>query len=132
MFKTVTREITLAIQVRSGLSIAVIVSMAVIAAALLIAFAFLCVSGYAWLAVQLGTVFAGLIMAGVFVVIALIATIVCASARRRARERALLARAARAHAPHWLLDPKILSAAVEAGRAIGRPPFGPRSLVCFM
>ena len=47
MFKTVTREITLAIQVRSGLSMAVVASMAVIAAALLIAFGFLCVSGYA-------------------------------------------------------------------------------------
>jgi hypothetical protein len=132
MFKTVTREITLAIQVRSGLSVAVVVSMAVIAAALLIAFAFLCVSGYAWLAVQFGTVFAGLIMAGVFVVIALIAAIVCASARRRTRERAILARAARAHAPPWLLDPKILSAAVEAGRAIGWQRIVPVALLGFM
>ena len=132
MFKTVTREITLAIQVRSGLSIVVVVSMAVIATALLIAFAFLCVSGYAWLAVQFGTVFAGLIMAGVFVVIALIAAIVCASARRRTRERAILARAARAHAPPWLLDPKILSAAVEAGRAIGWQRIVPVALLGFM
>ena len=132
MFKTVTREITLAIQVRSGLSIAVVVSMAVIAAALLIAFAFLCVSGYAWLAVQFGSVFAGLIMAGVFVVIALIAAIVCASARRRTRERAILARAARSHAPPWLLDPKILSAAVEAGRAIGWQRIVPVALLGFM
>jgi hypothetical protein len=132
MFKTVTREITLAIQVRSGLSVAVVVSMAVIAAASLIAFAFLCVSGYAWLAVQFGSVFAGLIMAGVFVAIALIAAIVCASARRRTRERAILARAARAHASPWLLDPKILGAAVEAGRAIGWQRIVPVALLGFM
>ena len=75
MFKTVTREITLFIQARSGLSTSVIVSAIVIVTALLVAFAFLCVAAYAWLAVQFGTVFAGLIMAGVFIVIALFAAI---------------------------------------------------------
>src|ERR1051325_2127520 len=121
MFKTVTREITLFIQARSGLSTSVVVSAIVILVALAVALAFLCVAAYAWLAVQFGTVFAGLIMAGVFVVIALIAALACLAARRRARERAILARAARAHSPSWLLDPKVLGAAVEAGRTIGWP-----------
>jgi len=35
------------------------------------------------------------------------------------RERAILARAAKAHSPSWLLDPKLLGVAVEAGRTIG-------------
>jgi len=132
MFKTVTREITLLIQARSGLSTSVVVSAIVIVAALLVAFAFLCVSAYAWLAVEFGAVFAGLIMAGVFVVIALIAMVACAAARRRARERAILARAARAHSPSWLLDPKVLGAAVEAGRTIGWQRIVPVALLAFL
>jgi hypothetical protein len=132
MFKTVTREITLSIQARSGLSTPVVVSAIVILVALVVAFAFLCVSAYAWLAVQFGTVFAGLIMAGVFVVIALFAAIVCAAARRRVRERAILARAARAHSPSWLLDPKVLGAAVEAGRSIGWQRIVPVALLAFL
>jgi len=132
MFKTVTREITLLIQARSGLSTSVVVSAIVILVALLVAFAFLCVAAYVWLAVQLGNVFAGLIMAGVFIVIALVAAIACAAARRNARERAILARAARAHSPSWLLDPKVLGAAVDAGRTIGWQRIVPVALLAFL
>jgi hypothetical protein len=132
MFKTVTREITLFIQARSGLSTSVVVSAVVIVAALLVAFAFLCVAAYAWLMVQFGVVFAGLIMAGVFAVIAIIAAVVCAAARRRAREQAILARAARAHSPSWLFDPKVLNVAVEAGRTIGWQRIVPVALLAFL
>lgn len=133
MFKTVTREMTLFIQARSGLSTLVVVSAVVIVAALLIALAFLCVAAYAWLMVQFGTVFAGLIMAGVFAVIAIIALIVCAAARRRAREQAILARAARAHSPSsWLFDPKVLGAAVDAGRTIGWQRIVPVALLAYL
>jgi hypothetical protein len=132
MFKTVTREITLFIQARSGLSTSVVVSAVVIVVALLVAFAFLCVVAYAWLMVQFGVVFAGLIMAGVFAVIAIIAAVVCAAARRRAREQAILARAARAHSPSWLFDPKVLNVAVEAGRTIGWQRIVPVALLAFL
>lgn len=132
MFKSVTREITLFIQSRSGLSTTVVVSAIVIVMALMIAFAFLCVAAYAWLMVQFGAVFAGLIMFGAFVSIAVIAAIICASARRRAREQAILARAARAHSPSWLLDPKVLGAAVEAGRSIGWQRLVPVALLAFL
>jgi len=132
MFKTVTREITLFIQARSGLSTSVVVSAVVIVVALLVAFAFLCVAAYAWLMVQFGVVFAGLIMAGVFAVIAIIAAVVCAAARRRAREQAILARAARAHSPSWLFDPKVLNVAVEAGRTIGWQRIVPVALLAFL
>ena len=132
MFKAVTREVTLFIQSRSGLSTSVIVSAVVILAAILVAFAFLCVAAYAWLMVQFGAVFAGLIMAGVFLIIALVAAIVCAAARRRAREQAILARAARAHSPSWLFDPKLLNVAVEAGRTIGWQRIVPVALLAFL
>ena len=119
MLNTLTREITLAIQARSGTSVAVVVWLAVVALAAFTAFAFLCVGGYAWFAVQFGNVFAGLIMAGIFAALALIALLISALVRRRVRERAILARAAKAHSPSWLLDPKLLGVAVEAGRSIG-------------
>ena len=132
MFKTVTREITLFIQARSGLSTSAAVSAIVLVAALLVAFTFLCVAAYTWLAVQFGRVFAGLIMAGIFAVIAIVAAIVCAAARRRVRERAILARAARAHSPSWLFDPKVLGAAVQAGRTIGWQRIVPVALLAFL
>ncbi len=119
MLNTLTREITLAIQARSGASVAVVVWLAIAAVAAFMAFAFLCVGGYAWFAVQFGAVFAGLIMAGIFAAIALIGLLMTTLVRRRVRERAILARAAKAHSPSWLLDPKLLGVAVEAGRSVG-------------
>lgn len=76
-------------------------------------------SGCDWFAAQFGSVFATLIMTGIFLVVAFIAALITALVRRRVRERAILARAARAHSPSWLLDPKVLGVAVEAGRTIG-------------
>jgi hypothetical protein len=119
MFKTLTREITLAIQTKSGVSGAVVVWLAIAVLAAFTAFAFLCVSGYAWLAVAFGALDAALIMTGIFVVLTLVAAVIAALARRRVRERAILARAAKAHSPSWLLDPKVLGVAMEAGRTIG-------------
>jgi len=119
MLKNWLHDITLAVQARSGLNARLFVWLALIAFASLTAFAFLCVAAYAWLVLQFGAIFAGLIMAGVFILIALIGTIVFAVSRRRAKERAILERAARAHGSSWLLDPKILGVAVQAGRALG-------------
>jgi len=100
MLKSLGREITLAVQARSGVTATAVVLLALIALAVLTAFAFFCVAGYEWFAVQTGSsVFAALIMAGIFAVLALIAAIICAAARRRTRERAILERAARARAP---------------------------------
>src|SRR5579885_1833778 len=107
MFKSVSREITLAIQAKNGMSGAVAVWMAIIAVASLAAFVFLCVSGYTFLAQRLDTIIAGLIMAGIFVVMALLLAISPARVRRRVRKRAIIARAASAHAP-WLLDPGVI------------------------
>ncbi|MDR3422143.1 MAG: hypothetical protein P4L80_13025 [Xanthobacteraceae bacterium] len=119
MFKNWMRDIALAIQARSGVSAALFFWVVVIAIASLTAFAFLCVAAYDWLTVQFGAVYAGLIMAGVFLLIALIGAIVFAVSRRRAKERAILERAARAQGSSWLLDPKILGVAMQAGRALG-------------
>src|ERR1700728_4227875 len=107
MIKGLMREVTLAIQARSGATPALFIWMAVIAIASLTAFAFLCVAGYGWLALQFGGIVAALIMAGIFVLIAIVAAIIGAMARRRAKDRAILERAARAHAGSFLLDPEV-------------------------
>ena len=133
MLKGWMHDITLAIQARSGASAALFVWMAIIAFASLSAFVFLCIAAYDWLSLQLGGVIAGLIMAGIFVLIAAIGAIFSAFARRRARERAILERAARARASSsWLLDPKIVTVAVEAGRALGWQRILPVALLGLM
>jgi hypothetical protein len=119
MLKGLTQEVTLQIQAKSGASSAVLVWIAAMALASLTAFVFLCVAGFYWLSLQIGAVFAGLAMAGIFVCFSIIAALISAVIRRRVKERAILARAAKAHAPSWLLDPRMLSTALQIGRDIG-------------
>jgi hypothetical protein len=129
MLKSLTREIALSLQARNGISLAATVWLAVMGLALVIAFVFLCVSGYDWLAAQYGAVVAGLVMAGIFIVVAIVAALAAALIRRRVRERAILARAAKAHAPSWLLDPRFLATAVQVGREVGWERIIPVALV---
>src|SRR5580692_7604529 len=132
MFKSLTRDMVLAVQTRTGITTSFIVWLIVVAVAALTAFAFLCVAAYDWLALQMSSVYAGLVMAAVFVLIAVIGLAICLLARRQARERAILERAARAHAPSWLLDPKILATAVQVGRSLGWQRVIPLALVGIM
>jgi uncharacterized membrane protein len=133
MLKGWMRDVTLSIQARSGVTPVLFVLVAIIAMALLTAFAFLCVAGYVWASGQLGPVFAGLAMAGVFLLIALIGVVISAIARSRAKQRAIMERAARAQASaSWLLDPKVLGVAMQAGRAIGWQRVIPVALLAFL
>jgi hypothetical protein len=132
MLKSLMRDMVLAVQTRTGITTSIIVWFAIVALAALTAFVFLCVAGYDWLSLHMASVYAGLVMAAIFVVIAIVGMVICLLARRRARERAILARAARAHAPSWLLDPKILATAVQIGRSLGWQRAIPLALVGFM
>jgi hypothetical protein len=133
MLKGWMRYITLSIQARSGVTPALFVWLAIIAIALLTAFAFLCVAGYVWASAQLGPVFGGLAAAGVFLLIALIGAIAVALSRSRAKQRAVIERAARAQASSaWLLDPKVLGVAMQAGRTIGWERLIPAALLAFL
>jgi hypothetical protein len=132
MLKGLTQEVTLQIQARSGASAAVLVWIAAMALASLTAFVFLCVAGFHWLSLQIGAIFAGLAMAGIFVCFSIIAALISTIIRRRVRERAILARAAKAHAPSWLLDPRMFSAAVQIGRDIGWQRIVPLAFVGFI
>jgi hypothetical protein len=132
MFKSLMRDMVLAVQTRTGITASFIVWLGIVVLAASTAFAFLCVAAYDWLSLHIGSVYAALVMAAVFALIAIIGIIVSLLARRRARERAILERAARAHAPSWLLDPKILATAVQIGRSLGWQRAIPLALVGFM
>jgi uncharacterized membrane protein len=132
MIKNWTRDIALAIQVRSGASPILFVCVGVAAIAALTAFVFLCIAGYDWFAIQFGSVFAALLMTAIFAVVAIVAAVIGTTARQRARERAILERAARARAGSGLLDPKLLTLAVQLGRSVGWQRVVPVALFGFM
>src|ERR1700722_13879582 len=114
MLKSLMHNIVLRIQARTGVTSTFFIGSAIAACAVLVVFVFLCVTGYAWLSVQLGAVFGGLAMAGgFFLLVALIGIAVAASSRRQAKQRAILERAAQAQGPLKLLDPKVLSVAMQ-------------------
>ena len=75
--------------------------------------------GIAWVSIQLGPVFGGLAIAGVFLLIAVIGAAASALARDRTRQRAIVERAARAQRITALIDPRVLAVAMQAGRALG-------------
>jgi len=132
MFKSLMHDSFLAIQARSGASASMLIWAAVMVLASLTAFVFLCVTLYGSLSLQLGEVIASLVVAGIFIVIAVSSLIISALIRRRVRQRAIVERAARANAPSYLLDPKILGTALHAGRALGWQRIVPIVLLGFM
>lgn len=132
MIKGWMHEITLAVQARTGVTAGLFVALGILVLAALTAFAFLCVAGYDWFALQFGSVFGALIMTGIFLLIAVIAAVSAMAARSRAKQRAILERAAHSHGGSWLLDPKIMAAAVSVGRSLGWQRLLPVALLGFM
>jgi hypothetical protein len=132
MIKGLMREVVLALQAKSGLTPSFFVWLAIAAVASLTAFAFLCVAAYEWLATLFGPVFAGLIVAGFFILCAAVAAMLGALARRRARQRAILKRATHGHGASWLLDPKLLAAVLQFGRSLGWQRLVPIALLGFI
>jgi hypothetical protein len=132
MFKSLMHDVVLAVQTRTGITRSFIIWEIVVALMAFTAFAFLCVAAYDWLSLQMSSVYAALVMAAGLALIASIGIVVCLLTRRRARERAILERAARAHAPSWLLDPQILATAVQVGRSLGWQRVIPLALVGIM
>ena len=94
MLKNLQNNIILWVQAKTGLSVGFLISLGVAGAAAL-AFICLCVTGYAWLSIQLGPVFGGLAMVGLFLLIAVIGAAASALVRDRTRQRAIVERAAR-------------------------------------
>jgi hypothetical protein len=108
MLKNWIRDLLLSMQAKSGVTPNVLIWLAVVALSLLTVFVFLCVTGYVWFSIQFGVVFGGL---------------------------AILERAARAQASassSWLLDPRLLNVAMQAGRSLGWQRLIPIALLGFL
>jgi len=132
MFANVQRTLSLWLREKTGLTANVLILLCIAGVTMVGAFTFLCVSGYAWAAAQLGPVFGGLATAGVFLAIAAFCLVAAGWSRSRARRRATLERAARRRNASALLDPKLLRVAMEAGRSIGWQRLIPLALLGFL
>jgi hypothetical protein len=111
------QHIALKARSRTGFGPGPVIGVSIAVLSLVIALGFLCAAVFIWLASRYDGVTAGLILAGAFLLIAIVALAAAYLARRRNRERARLELAARSQ-PGWL-DPKYLTIAVEVGRAVG-------------
>jgi hypothetical protein len=132
MLRNLQNNIVLWVQAKSGLSSGLVSWLAVTGGAALLTFIFLCVTGYAWVSIKLGSVFGGLAMAGVFLLIGVLSAAAAALARDRTRQRALLERAARAQGTRAGIDLKFLSIGIQAGRALGWQRLIPLALLGFL
>ena len=119
MLQNWKHDLILFVQARTGATFALFFWAALVVLASLTAFAFLCVALYDWVALQLNDVFAGLIVAGFFMTVAAVGLLAAMMARRHARSRAILERAARTQAPSRLLDPQVVGIALQVGRRFG-------------
>jgi type VI protein secretion system component VasK len=113
------RHFALNAQVRTGFGSQVVVWAVIAAVASTVALVFLLTAAFVWLADRYDSLTAGLVLGGVFVLIALIAVIACIVTRRRNMERARLELAARSSANANLFDPKLLGVGFQIGQAIG-------------
>src|SRR5215467_1644057 len=78
---------------------------------------FVLLIAFIWLAERYGALTAALVLAGLFLLVTIIAGISCLWSRRRTIEQAELALAARRNAI-WL-DPKVLGGTIQVSRAVG-------------
>jgi hypothetical protein len=111
------RHIALNAKAKTGFGPALVVWFSVALVGLGLGLVFLSVAAFVWLANRTDAVTAGLILAGVFFLIAIVAAFAGWMARLRNIERARRELAARSHAG-WF-DPKYLAVGIEIGRTLG-------------
>jgi hypothetical protein len=132
MFSNLQQTASLWFREKTGLSANFLILSCIAVIAALVTFIFFCVSGYEWATVELGPVFGGLATAGVFLTIAACCWAAATLSRARARQRAILERAARTRRAPALLDPQMLKIAMQAGRHIGWQRVIPIALLGFL
>ena len=111
------RYLKLQVRSRTGLDQGVVIWALVALICAIVTFAFLLVAADVWLIDRFGALFAALIMAGFFLLVALISLAASAGSRRRTAQRARLALAARG-TEMWR-DPKLMAVGLDVARAIG-------------
>ena len=103
-------------KVRLAISGTVCYAIAGVAGA--IAFAFLLAALFTWLSQHFGSIIASLIIAGAFIVIAII-PIVIYSSKQKAEEKRVAEAAAKARATQWV-SPATVSLGLQAARMVGK------------
>jgi hypothetical protein len=111
------RYFVLRAQASTGFSTPIVVWAVVAVVAAVVAAVFLLVAAYVWLSDVYDGLVAGLLLGGLFALIALIALVTAVLVRRRNMERARLELASRS-STSWL-DPKLMAVGVQVGQAIG-------------
>jgi hypothetical protein len=132
MLKNLQQTFVLLVQAKTGVSGGLFVWLGSACTAAVFAFVFLCVAGYAWSSIKLGPVFGGLAMAGVFLLIAIIGAAASVLSRQRTKQRAVLERAESTRPTAALVNPRMLNAAMQAGRALGWQRLLPLALLAFL
>jgi hypothetical protein len=132
MFANLQQTLRLWVKEKTGLTANFLILICIAAVAALMSFIFLGVGAYAWAALELGPVFGGLAVAGVFLAIAACSYVISTVSRSRAKQRAILERAARSRRATPLMDPKMLTMAMKAGRIIGWQRLLPIALLGFL
>lgn len=111
------RYFVLRAQASTGFSSPIVIWAVVAAVAAVVAAVFLLVAAYVWLSDVYDGLVAGLLLGGLFALIALIALVTAVLVRRRNMERARLELASRSSTS--FLDPKLMAVGMQVGQAIG-------------
>jgi hypothetical protein len=119
MFRSLQRGITLWVQAMTGLTGILVAWLGIAASAAIMMFVFLCVAGCAWLSIKLGPVLGPLAMAGVFLMITIVAALASVLLRRRTKQRAILEQTMRPPPAVALVNPAVLNIAMQAARTLG-------------
>ena len=126
------RYLALNAQVRAGFSAGAVIwaAVAIIAAAL--AGVLLLIAAFFWLADRYDPVKAGLILGGIFLIIALFAAISCVIMRRRNIARAQRELAERKAEASKLFDPKLIGVGLQIGQQLGWRRLGSLAVVALV
>jgi hypothetical protein len=108
---------TLKAQARAGVSAQVVVWGVIAAVAAIAALVLFLIAAFIWLADRYTPLTAGLVLGGIFLLVALIALVLCLAIRRRNMQRARLELAAGSGT--GFLDPKMIAMGFQIGQAIG-------------
>jgi hypothetical protein len=111
------RHLELTVKSKTGLSPDVLIWGLVALLGAAVTLGFFIFAAFIALAQRYGPLMAALALGGLFLLVTIVAIICCLSSQRRTIADAKLALAARSHAV-WL-DPKLLGAGLQIGRAIG-------------
>jgi len=109
------RYLELKVTEKTGLSVGVVASATAVLINVVVMFVFVCVAAFVWIEQRRGGVIAGLVLAGLFFALALIAGLTCLVLRGSIVKQARKELAARSA----LIDPQLMKSGIQVASAIG-------------